>query len=210
MSERPRIVAIAGPSCSGKTALANHLLESLADAGAAHLPIDAYYRDLADMPPAQRALWDFDDPASLEKALLLQHLAALSSGETIHRPVYDFATHARESLCVLLAPAPFIILEGLYALYWREVRAFLTLSVFIDLDDATCLARRIQRDTHERHRTEKSVRTQYARTVRPMYERHVEPTKHFAGLLLDGHQSTQDLATQVLSALYSARSPSRH
>ena len=206
MSDRPRIVAIAGPSCSGKTALANCLLESLSEPGAAHLPIDAYYRDLAGMAPAQRAQWDFDDPASLEKPLLLEHLAALSNGETIHRPVYDFASHARKSLSVLLAPAPFIILEGLYALYWREVRALLTLAVFIDLDNTACLARRILRDTHERHRTEESVRTQYARTVRPMYERHVEPTKHFAGLHLDGHQSTQDLATQVLSALYGTHS----
>ncbi|NIA12590.1 MAG: uridine kinase [Nitrospiraceae bacterium] len=207
MNERPRIIAIAGPSCSGKTALANHLVESLAEPGAAHLPLDAYYRDLTGMTPAQRARWNFDDPASLEKALLIEHFAALTSGETIHRPVYNFATHARKPLSVLLAPAPFIVLEGIYALYWREVRAFLDLSVFINLDDATCLARRIVRDTHERRRAEQSIRTQYARTVRPMYEQHVEPTKLFADLLLDGRQSTEELAVQVLSALHSADSP---
>jgi uridine kinase len=47
-----------------------------------------------------------------------------------------------------------------------------------------CLIRRIQRDTLERGRTLESVTNQYFETVRPMYYKHIEPSKYFADIVI--------------------------
>ena len=60
-----------------------------------HFPLDNYYYDLSHLPLEERARQNFDDPALIESALLARHVAALARGETIERPVYDFATYIR-------------------------------------------------------------------------------------------------------------------
>ena len=51
--------------------------------------------------------------------------------------------------------------------------------------------RRIQRDTIERGRTLSDILDQYSKTVRPMHDQFVEPSKHNADLIVHGHDEDE-------------------
>jgi uridine kinase len=193
---KPYLIGIAGPSCAGKTELARRLAATLATRV---LPLDAYYIDLAHLPLEQRAQNNFDVPTALDHDLFLAHLAALAAGREIARPVYDFATHTRTAATELIAPAPFIIVEGLFVLYWEDVRRLFGAAVFVDLDDKTCLDRRILRDVKERGRTPESVLWQFGESVRPMCEKYIRPTHKFADVVVRGDDAIEHSVAAVMA-----------
>ncbi|MCC7173924.1 MAG: uridine kinase [Bryobacterales bacterium] len=193
-----RTVGIAGPSCAGKTEVATLVARAL---GAPVLNLDAYYRDLAHLPPEERALWNFDTPESLDEQLLIEQIGAITRGEEAAVPVYDFAQHVRSAGVRRVQAAGYLVVEGLFALYWEPLRSLLDLKVFVSAPDAVCLDRRLERDIRERGRSRESVLEQYSRTVRPMSERFVLPTRIFADLVLDGAGSIQDSVAAVLGRL---------
>ncbi len=195
------IVAIAGPSCSGKTAIARALERALRPDTVTILPLDAYYRDLSHLPHEARVATNFDDPGALDWVLLVEHVRSLSQGETIEAPRYSFATHTREPVPQTVPPARFIILEGLFALYDARIREKSALRVFIDLDGEEGLRRRIIRDTLERGRTAEFAADQYRRLVAPMAELHVTPSRAFADLIVDGKSPINNSAEAIAQCL---------
>ena len=198
---RAHLIAIAGASGAGKTTLAGRLAEALGAGGprAPVVPLDAYYRDDPDEGPAARAARNYDEPEALEAALLLEHLRRLRAGRAAERPSYDFRTHRRTARTVLLRPAAYVVVEGLLALHWPAVRSLCATKVFLTIDQDLALARRIARDTNVRGRTEDSVRRQWSETVQPMFRRHVEPTRRFADLTVDGAAPVRAAAATVLA-----------
>ena len=186
----PVVIAIAGISCSGKTTLARHLARVLPQA--AVLPMDAYYRDLSHLPPPHRASVNFDAPDALDRPLLLDHIQRLSRGVGVDRPVYSFKTHTRKSTPVRQDPVSHLVVEGLFALYWPELRSRYHLSVFVDAPHALCLERRLERDAAERGRTPGSIRLQYERHVQSMGERYVVPTRSHADVVVSGAAAPED------------------
>ena len=180
----PVVLAIAGCSGSGKTTLAAELARTL---GEVHFHFDNYYRDLSHLPLAERAKENFDDPALIESSLLIEHVAALARGEAIERPLYDFATYIRiADETETFRPGPFVLVEGLFALYYAELLPLYQLRVFIDSPDELCFERRLKRDMEQRGRTPESVRRQYEATVRPASFAYVRPSAANADLTVDG------------------------
>ena len=202
----PRFIGIAGPSCSGKTRLARAVAGRL---DAPVLALDSYYRQLSHLPLAARARVNFDEPAALDHALIADHLRRLSQGLPVRKPVYDFASHTRLAETELVAPRAFLVVEGLFALYWEDLRRFYDVAVFVRLDGRECFRRRLERDVRERGRTPESVREQYEATVRPMAERYILPTAAFAGLVLDGAQPLEESVAAVLAQLENPPLPDR-
>ena len=198
MTARPYIIGIGGASCSGKTELAVRLARSL---GGVVCALDSYYRDLSYLEMAERARQNFDIPAALDHSLLYEQISALARGERIQKPVYDFTRHVRSARTEVVEPQPTVIVEGLFTLYWEPLRELLKLKVFIEADDDICLQRRIDRDVRERGRTPQSVLSQFAETVRPMTHLHINPTREFADLVLDGHQAPEAAYTAVMHRL---------
>ena len=193
------IIGIGGASCAGKTLLAEALAAHLTDAVV--LPVDAYYRDLAHLPLEARAAVNFDEPAAIDDELLIEHVRQLRDRRPVEQPVYDFTLHTRRPETKRLYEAAFVIVEGLLALYWPELRALMDVKVFVTLPDAECLARRTLRDVRDRGRTPQSVRAQYEATVRPMYEQWCLKTQQYADLVLDGCAEVDGLVEQVLGLL---------
>ncbi|MBY0506339.1 MAG: uridine kinase [Bryobacteraceae bacterium] len=196
----PYLIAIAGPSGAGKSYLAHHLAAAL-PAEAAVLSLDSYYRELTSLSYDERCLFNFDHPSSLDQPLLLQQLRDVAAGKTIERPIYQFETHSRAPHTERFAPPPFVILEGIFALYFPEIRDLAQLKVFVETPDGLCFDRRLRRDTTERERTAESVTRQYDETVRPMAAEYVWPTAAFADLVIPGNQPIAESLRQVLAAM---------
>jgi uridine kinase len=203
----PVVLAIAGCSGSGKTTLAEELARTLRGI---HFPLDNYYRDLSHLPPADRALTNFDDPGVIESPLLAAHIAALARGEAIERPIYDFASHTRVvGRTDTVRAAAFLIVEGIFALCYAELLPLFHLRVFVQTPDPLCFERRLKRDVVDRGRTPESVRQQYETTVRPSGVRWVQPSAAHADLIVDGTDDLDWKVEQVLNQLR-RRGPERH
>src|SRR5512141_248466 len=196
----PHIIAIGGPSCAGKTELAKYLSRRLT---APILPMDVYYRDLGFLPLESRCKFNFDIPDSVDHALLLEHLTALAAGRSIKRQVYDFRVHTRARVTETVTPGRCVIVEGLFALHWDDIRTLAGTKVFVDAPDDVCFARRQVRDVLERGRTAESVLKQYAEIVRPMAELYVRPTRRFADLVVSGEVPLEQSAAAVLDRINS-------
>jgi uridine kinase len=193
------VIGIAGGTGSGKTTVANNIVRRLDIDAVTVIQQDAYYRDLRDLAPAQRALRNFDHPDSIENELFARHLRALKAGEEIGQPVYDFTHHLRTPETVTIVPRDVIIAEGILLFHFREVKEVLDIKIYVDTPSDIRLLRRIQRDIRDRGRTFESVTEQYLSTVRPMHEEFVEPSKRYADVIIPegGHN---DIAIDMIAS----------
>lgn len=178
------VIGIAGGTGSGKTTIANYVLETVGPENIAFLPHDAYYRDLASLSQEERAQVNFDHPSSLETELLIEHVTKLRDGETIQLPSYDFKTHTRTKATIEITPQPIILIEGILIFAEPDLRKLFDLRIYVDTDADIRFIRRLKRDIEERGRTTQSVINQYMETVRPMHLEFVEPSKRYASVII--------------------------
>jgi uridine kinase len=180
----PVVVGVAGGTGSGKTTVAAEILRR---AGTDHISLiqtDAYYKDLSDLPMAQRAMQNFDHPDALDNELLISHLKELKAGRPVEVPVYDFTTHARTTRTLRVEPYRVILLEGILIFSDPALRQLMDVRIYVDTDADIRFIRRLQRDIAERGRTMESVIHQYLATVRPMHQEYVEPSKRHANVII--------------------------
>ncbi len=180
----PLTIGVAGGTGSGKTTVANVILERVGKQRIAYLPHDAYYRELIGLPPDQRAAMNFDHPDSLETDLMIKHIEQLKLGNPVEIPIYDFSTHSRTSKTIKVEPHPVIIVEGILLFADKKLRELLDVRIFVDTDPDIRFIRRLQRDITERGRTTENVIQQYLTTVRPMHLEFVEPSKRYANVII--------------------------
>lgn len=184
MGQKPRIIAVAGGSGSGKTTLVGRLMKAVGEQGILVLQLDHYYNDLSALPMTERDKKNFDHPDAFDTKLLTAQLQALAAGQPVDRPTYDFATHSRTKDTKRIGPAKVILLDGILALHWPEVRALLDLAVFVDVDDDVRIIRRLKRDVSERGRTVDSVINQYLATVKPMHDHYCASQRDVADIVI--------------------------
>lgn len=192
---RTVIIGLAGGSGSGKTTIAEALVDAIA--GVAYVRHDDYYRNRPELTFEERTKVNYDHPDSLETTLLTAHLQALRDGQPIERPVYDFTTHTRSERTVVVAPAPVVLVEGILVLADEGLRNMMDLKIYVDTDPDLRLARRMERDIEERGRTAESVLAQYLATVRPMHLEFVEPSKRHADMIIPGGFRVGAVATVI-------------
>lgn len=180
----PIVIGVAGGTGSGKTTVANVILDSVGRHRIAYLPHDAYYRDLRDLPLARRAEINFDHPDSLENELMIEHVKMLKAGKAVDIPVYDFANHSRTEKTIHVEPQRVILVEGILIFAEPDMREVFDMKLFVDTDTDIRFIRRLQRDIAERGRTMDMVIQQYLGTVRPMHLEFVEPSKRYADVII--------------------------
>ncbi len=180
----PLVIGIAGGTGSGKTTVAKVIIDRVGTDHIALLPHDAYYKNLANLEPAQRSIINFDHPDSLETSLLVEHIKRLRNHQSIELPVYDFKTHTRTDQTIHIEPQPVILVEGILILAEKGLRDLFDVKIFVDTDADIRFIRRLERDIAERGRTSTSVISQYLSTVRPMHLEFVEPSKRYADVII--------------------------
>jgi uridine kinase len=178
------IIGICGGTGSGKTTVANRILESVGAREVIFLQQDSYYRNLDQLPLDIRNAVNFDHPAAIDNDLLVEHVRALKAGRAIDLPVYDFKTDSRLAETIRVEPRPIVIVEGILIFAEPRLLKEMDIKVFVDTPDDIRFIRRLQRDIAERGRTAESVIEQYLLTVRPMHLQFVEPSKREADVII--------------------------
>jgi uridine kinase len=179
----PLVIGIAGGSGSGKTTVAQEILNRVGADRIAFLQHDSYYKDLTGLPPGRFEL-NFDHPESLETELLTEHVICLRKGRAVDVPIYDFSTDSRTGQTFTVTPQPVILVEGILIFVDAALRKLFDIKIFVDTDSDIRFIRRLQRDITERGRTPESVIKQYLTTVRPMHLEFVEPSKRYADVII--------------------------
>ena len=189
--QTPLVIGIAGGSGSGKTTVAQEILNRVGPSRIAFLQHDAYYKDLSGLPPTQRAAVNFDHPNSLETDLLTRHIEMLKNDQQVELPIYDFANHSRTDETFSVVPRGVVLVEGILIFSEPDLRNIFDVKIFVDTDDDIRFIRRLKRDIAERGRTTDSVVKQYLNTVRPMHLEFVEPSKRYADVIIPegGHNA---------------------
>lgn len=198
-----RIVGITGGSGSGKTWLANYLLEQLGDR-AALISQDWYYHDRSALSPEEKLQLNFDHPQAFDGALLSRHLGSLRAGRPVALPRYDYATHRRLEGSLPLTKPDLLVLEGILILNNARLRAQLDLSVFVDVPADVRLVRRLRRDSAGRGIPVEETLRLYEHCVRPMHEKFIQPTARFADIVWNPEQDRRlprSLAAQLKGML---------
>ena len=178
------VIGIAGGTGSGKTTVADYILNTVGPEKIAFLPHDAYYKELRELSVEKRAQINFDHPSSLETELLIDHITQLKEGKSIELPHYDFKTHTRTPETTTIHPQLILIVEGILLFAEPELRELFDLKIYVDTDADVRFIRRLRRDIEERGRTTQSVINQYIETVRPMHLEFVEPSKRYASVII--------------------------
>ena len=178
------IIGICGGTGSGKTTVANRILESVCAREVVFIQQDSYYRNLKDLPLDFRQVANFDHPDALDNELLIHHVRKLKNGEAIDLPIYDFKTHSRLNETRPVDTKPIVIVEGILIFSEPRLLELMDIKVFVDTPDDIRFIRRLRRDIAERGRTVDSVIEQYTATVRPMHMQFVEPSKRYADVII--------------------------
>lgn len=202
----PVTIGVAGGTGSGKTTVANQILERVGSKHIAYLAHDAYYKDLSDMSLDKRGQRNYDHPDSLDTPLLVEHVKALQNLQPVEIPVYDFTKHVRSKESIAVGPQPIILVEGILIFAEPELRELFDIKIFVDTDADIRFIRRLKRDISERGRTADSVIEQYINTVRPMHMKFVEPSKRYADVIIPeggfNFVAIDMIATRIRSMLH--------
>jgi uridine kinase len=199
MGEPMFLIGIAGGSGSGKTTFAKKVVNNIPSSDIVILHMDSYY--LPSQPKTnytESGKPNFDHPDAFDWELLKFHLETLKAGEPIHAPVYNFKKSLREvEQTEKIGPCKVVLFEGIFALFSKEIRQLLDVKCFLHVDADIRFTRRLHRDVHERNRSLDSVISQYYDTVRPMYQKFLDPQRQFADFII-GEET--DSAARILTS----------
>ena len=191
------IISICGGSGSGKTTFADKIRKQV-DQDVAILHMDSYY--LPKLPKELKTSTgrpNFDHPDAFDWDLLTSHLGDLKSGKAVKSPHYDFKKNKRLKTSSLIKPTKVILFEGIFSLYQEDIRSMCDITSFLHVEADIRFIRRLHRDVEERGRSLDSVITQYYETVRPMYQKYLDPQRQFADFIV-GEET--DIAAGILAA----------
>ena len=178
------LIGIAGGTGSGKTSVANAIIKEFSPTEVALIQQDSYYKDLKHLSMDEREHVNFDHPNAVDFIEMGNHLKSILDGKIIDIPIYDFNTHTRRIQTHKIGNHHIIVLEGILALFDKNIRDMMDIKFYVDTPDDIRIIRRIKRDINKRGRSFESVIKQYYSTVRPMHEQFVEPSKKYANIII--------------------------
>jgi uridine kinase len=202
------IVGLAGPSGSGKSTVAKRVASRL---NGHVISMEIYSVEMNHLPLEQRAKLDYDAPDAIDVKLLEGHIRDYTAGNAIGSPIYNFANHLRVSDRVEHIPATsLLIVEGILALHFEELRPHFDLSIYLEAPNEVCLHRRKVRDISERQRPIELTLWQWENTVLPAARQYLLPSKGYADLVLDSTPDVQIVEQDLHDAIVRKRAHARN
>ena len=148
---KPKILAVAGGSASGKSSIVKLLAKEFEN-DLVVIGHDNYYKAHDDLAFEDRVGLNYDHPKAFDNDLFYDDLNKLLDGNDIEMPLYDYTIHTRSKQTKKISPKKIILIEGILVLYDKKIREITDTKVFVDADSDVRLKRRILRDTKERGR----------------------------------------------------------
>lgn len=114
-----RLIAIAGPSSSGKTTFSKRLTIELFSRGIKPymISIDDYYKPRSEAPIDENGKPDLEHIEAIDIALFNEHLTKLLNNEEVQLPIFNFNSGKREwAEAIKLEKDKPILIEGIHAL----------------------------------------------------------------------------------------------
>jgi len=193
-----KLILIAGGTCSGKTTIAREIGRHFKTSSIMIFSHDHFYRDLSGKSAMEIAEVNFDHPDAIDHEQLVADVKDLINGVPLTLPKYDFITHKRsEGVCVNES-VDILIVEGIFSLYYPDLKKLADLKIYVETDADLRLVRRIRRDIQQRGFEVHEVLSRYLETVKPMHEIFIEPTKKDADIIIPGEKSF-DKALRMLN-----------
>lgn len=177
------VIGIAGGTGSGKTTIAQKLIQRFGD-DVSVINHDNYYKAHHAMSFEDRCKLNYDHPDAFDTDMLINSLRELKAGHSVTCPIYDFSIHDRLAETKTVCPSKVIIVEGILIFQNEELCREMDIKIFVDTDADVRILRRIIRDVRDRGRSLESVINQYLTTVKPMHELFVEPSKRNADIII--------------------------
>lgn len=196
---KPLIIAISGGSASGKSTVVSEIVEKLQSVDISVICHDDYYKDQSHLTMEERIQTNYDHPSSLDNQLFVEHLHLLMEGKSIEKPIYDFVSHNRKKETVTIKPTKVIFIEGILVLEEKRIRDCADVKIFVKSDEDIRFIRRLKRDIEERGRTLEAVINQYLLTVKPMFNKFVNPSSRYADIIIP-NDNKHDVAVDFLVA----------
>lgn len=195
---RPIMLGIVGDSGSGKTTLTRGLVRVLGEEHVTHFCADDYHR-YDRRQRAERGITPLH-PDCNYMDILSQHLGHLRRGEPVLKPVYRHAD-GTFGPPVYLAPARFVVAEGLLAFHTRELREMFDVRVFLDPPEELRRRWKVARDCSRRGYTTDEVLAELDRREADS-EQFIRPQRHHADIVVSFRPGLSDDPEHLDAHLY--------
>jgi uridine kinase len=209
MSDDPRnmfgkifVVGLAGPSGAGKSTVARRVAARL---DAHVMSMEVYSAETNHLPFEERAKQNYDAPHAIDIELLETQIRSYAAGNAIEAPIYDFGQHLRVNDRQHILPKPLLIVEGILALHFAQLRQQFSLSIYLEAPEDICFHRRKVRDITERQRSVEFIQWQYQNTVLPAKQQYVLPSRVYADLVVNSAVELGTVESQVYGAITGKR-----
>ncbi len=188
---KPYVIGISGGSGSGKTSFIRQLRERFTEQQLCIISQDDYYLPRNLQHKDENREYNFDLPKSFDKKKFRKDVEHLMSGETVTIEEYTFNNSEAEPRMLTFAPAPILVIEGLFVLHFKKIAPLLDLKIFINAKENLKIIRRIIRDQVERGYPLDDVLYKYQHHVLPSYERYIQPYKEDADIVVNNNKDFQ-------------------
>lgn len=177
--EKPNLIEVAGPSCSGKTYFADR------SEAVSRLKMDSYFKDIDD--PTVRDCFgriNFDWPEAYCISEFQNNVRFLIEGKDVMEPDYDIRRNRRRLNSGELVKASWrIIAEGLYAIDVLQGIHKNPIRVFVDVDKEIQLRRMKQRNT-KYGISASAIEAAFYERIYPCQKKFVEPQRRMADIII--------------------------
>lgn len=190
----PFVIALTGPSGSGKSFIREALVDQLALVSqVSSFTQDNYYRDFeADFPHLSPAHFydeiDLDDPAHIRFRHLgrdLQRLKSQPYGSILKIPKLRFGTPTTKPAIIEegidLQVTPFVVTEGIHAFYDPSILPHYNFKIYVDIDENARRQRWLERNRLENRGTTDNM---WNTTVECL-QQYILPTRPVADLVIN-------------------------
>ena len=182
--QRPFFIGIGGGSASGKSTLASALAERLQPLQVEVIGQDRFFKKPEDMPQYFSGIHQdyrpaYNEPDSLKQEEMFAYCRGVEGGGVV-------------------------ILEGILALWFEELRALMDFKVYIEAEADERIIRRIRRNMKSLDDYD-PIADYYLESVRWQHAEYNAPTKEFADLVIPGGmaqtQEREKMVRQICAAI---------
>lgn len=199
IEHKPFLLGICGPTCSGKTIISKKISLKFKHLKNLNLSLDMYYQNL---PKKINPLnYNFDNPKALDFPLILKNIKNLINKGEIKKPIYDFKKHKRIGFEKIKGKFDLIIIEGIFVLYFKELRNLLDFKIYLEAEKSEIYKRRIKRDLKMRGSNIDFVKRQLERFVFLGNEKYVIPYKRYSDLIIPSNIELKEKINFIFSKL---------